>query len=165
MTPRFDTTFLTTDTARRARHGKPWSTDEIENMENLFKRGHSLAGLCELLQRPAAGVVPKLEQRGLIQYSGDDSFYFNCVAEKDVKPQTQPEPIMANAPTIETKTFIAGVDASTMSDEQIFKKIAMLESTMDSWATLKNRPTKLTKKLAEIEADIAALVAYVDGRP
>ena len=68
-------------------------------------------------------------------------------------------------PIIETKTFIAGVDASTLTDIEIFNKIAELEVKADKWSKVQNKPKKLGKMIDEVHADIAALVKYVDERP
>lgn len=66
--------------------------------------------------------------------------------------------------TIETKTFINGQDASTLSDQQIFDLIEILENEIKRAGAIKNRPEKLAELINQKEADIKALVAYVDGR-
>ena len=66
--------------------------------------------------------------------------------------------------TIETKTFIEGIDAANLSDEQVFKKIASLESSIKAWGAIENKPQKLNALIEQTKADINALVSYVDGR-
>ena len=66
--------------------------------------------------------------------------------------------------TIETKTFIEGIDAANLSDEQVFKKIASLENSIKVWSAIENKPKKLDALIEQTKADIKALVAYVDGR-
>ncbi len=66
--------------------------------------------------------------------------------------------------TIETKTLINGVDGATLSDEQIFNRIAKIEAQIKAWAGIENKPKKLLAKIDEAKASIAALVSYVDGR-
>lgn len=68
------------------------------------------------------------------------------------------------APAIETKIFIFGTDASTMSDDQIVDRIFDIEKEIASLEAVKNKPKKLVAKLQAMQDDIKALVEYVDGR-
>lgn len=68
------------------------------------------------------------------------------------------------APAIETKIFIFGVDASTLSDDQIVASIFDIENEMNRLGAVKNKPKKLEAKLHDMAGDIEALVKYVDGR-
>lgn len=68
------------------------------------------------------------------------------------------------APAIETKIFIFGVDASTMSDDQIVDRIFDIEGQIETLESMKNKPKKLTAKIEAMKADIKALVEYVDSR-
>lgn len=68
------------------------------------------------------------------------------------------------APAIETKIFIFGVDASTMSDDQIVDRIFDIEGQIETLESVKNKPKKLVTKIEAMKADIKALVEYVDGR-
>ena len=68
------------------------------------------------------------------------------------------------APAIETKIFIFGVDASTMSDDQIVGRIFDIEGEIETLESVKNKPKKLVTKIEAMKADIKALVEYVDGR-
>ena len=68
------------------------------------------------------------------------------------------------APTIETKTFIAGKDAKNMSDSEIFALIAELEADVDKLSSIRNKPKKLVASIEKTQAEIAKLVEYVDGR-
>lgn len=65
---------------------------------------------------------------------------------------------------IETKTYIKGADASTMTDSQIFSRIAGIEQEIDKLKAIRTPSEKLAKTIAELEADVTALAAYVDGR-
>jgi len=168
----FDSSFERDDNVERARHGKPWLEAEEQNLERLFRAGFQLKDLCEELQRPAAGALIRLcklgllrkEETGLYRYR----YCYSASVEKqlDVQTQTQPttqEPKMA-APTIETKTFIAGKDAKNMSDSEIFALIAELESDVDKLSSIRNKPKKLVASIEKTQAEIAKLVEYVDGR-
>lgn len=79
---------------------------------------------------------------------------------------TQPkEPIMAAANfEIKTKTLIQGVDASQMTDTQIFTKIHELETQIAALNQIEAKPQKLLAAVAELRADIKNLVDYVDNR-
>ena len=72
---------------------------------------------------------------------------------------------MAKTVKIEVKTFINEIDAATLTDEQIFSKIAELEGVLKSYATIGNKPKKLVAAMLNVERNIQELVAYVDGRP
>lgn len=104
-----------------------------------------------------------LTEQGLAEW---DTIHPNACC--DLLTKTQPEikeqTMNANAPTIETKTFIAGVEAKDLSDDDIFKKIAQLEQLAESLSKIQNKPKKLAAKIDGIHADIKKLVEYVDGR-
>lgn len=65
---------------------------------------------------------------------------------------------------IETKVLIAGIDAATMSDTDIFSKISKLEGEISKLTAIKAKSVKLAAAIAAIEDDVQKLVAYVDGR-
>ena len=70
-----------------------------------------------------------------------------------------------NTPTIETKTFIQGEDASNMTDAQIFNRIAKLEDEIDKLSKIKNQPKKLQALIQTKQDDINKLIEFVDARP
>ena len=168
----FDSSYERDDSVERARHGKPWLEAEEQTLERLLRAGLQLKDLCEELQRPAAGTLIRLCKLGLLRKEDTGQYryryYYAASVEKqlDVQTQTQPttqEPKMA-APTIETKTFIAGKDAKNMSDSEIFALIAELESDVDKLSSIRNKPKKLVASIEKTQAEIAKLVEYVDGR-
>lgn len=176
---KYDTSFVRRDKETRARHGKPWTPEDRANLERLFKQAVPLKDICEELQRPADGTMNKLVQWrmvirdtvGVYQYTYfvSDQYFKAHQLLNPYYPKTQPQPEtkeanMSNAPVIENKTFIAGVDATTMSDEDIFKKIYELENAVSKWDAMKTKPEKLKKKIAATQDDIAKLAAYVDSR-
>ena len=69
-----------------------------------------------------------------------------------------------DVPAIETKIFIFGTDASTMSDDQIVDRIFDIERQIETLQSVKNKPKKLVAKLNAMQDDIKALVEYVDSR-
>lgn len=65
---------------------------------------------------------------------------------------------------ITTKTLINGQDVADFTDSQIFDLIAQQEKTIEKLREIKAQPKKLVKELADRQAGIAALVAYLDSR-
>ena len=180
----FPTDYTVKDTVRRANHGKIWTDDERTKLRLLFLAGCTLKEMCEELQRPAEGVISKLENRGLIRKSGAgnwgnqkyeiSSAYVETVyaarqqrlKAKTTDSSTTEEPTMNdNTPTIETKTFIQGEDASNMTDAQIFNRIAKLEDEIDKLSKIKNQPKKLQALIQTKQDDINKLIEFVDARP
>lgn len=168
----FNTTFAKTDITRRARHGKIWSYDELETLRRMFEEGAALRFMCERLERPADGCIAKLHQLGLIMYDGNDYYivdkqrddYFDSLKYAPVlihKPNEEPT---MTAPTIETKTFIQGEDAATLTDTQIFSKIAKLEAEIEKLDKIQNKPKKLVAVIEKLKEDINKLVEFVDAR-
>ncbi len=69
-----------------------------------------------------------------------------------------------NHPAFETKAFIFGVEASNVSDVEIFKHIAGLEAQIKSLQGIENKPKKLTARITELQKQINSLIAYCDER-
>lgn len=69
-----------------------------------------------------------------------------------------------NTKLIETRTFINGVDASTLSDDQIFQVIAKVENDIKELENIENKPTKLIKKIEKAHKGIEKVLRYVDAR-
>ena len=168
----FDSSFERGDNVERARHGKPWLEAEEQNLERLFRAGLQLKQLCEELQRPAAGTLFRLCKLGMLRRDETGlhhyRYYYAVYVEKQLDAQTQTQPTTQEpkmtAPTIETKTFIAGKDAKNMRDSEIFALIAELEADVDKLSSIRNKPKKLVASIEKTQAEIAKLVEYVDGR-
>lgn len=167
-TPRitFNTNFARNDLIRRARHGAIWTDDELKSLQRLYFDGASLRQMAETLARPADGVINKLRYLDLIEFDQSECKYYRLVPIADSSP-TPKETLMneIQAPTIETKTFIDGEDASKMTDKQIFQKIAALEAKIDTLSKIRFKPKKLEALIATMTADIEKLVEFVDARP
>lgn len=82
------------------------------------------------------------------------------------KPLTLKEDktMTATVSVIKNVTFINNRDASEVSDDEIFGLIAKLEGQVARLTAITHKPKKLNDRIAGIEADIAKLVEYVDGR-
>lgn len=163
MGEKFDASFARRDSEIRSNHGRIWTPEHLARLDDLFHDGASLAEMCEELQRPADGTLKKLVQRRLLNLDSLTNTYTRRQTKPKALPTQPEEPTMTHA-TIETKTFIEGIDAANMSDEQIFKKIANLENSIKAWSAIENKPKKLDALIEQTKADIKALVAYVDGR-
>lgn len=159
----FNASFARRDRTQRENHGKLWTEEHKEALRNMFHSGDTLQEICEQLQRPADGTINKMVQLRLIHYDAVTNIYTRCHTQPKAKPTQPEEPTMTHA-TIETKTFIEGIDAANMGDEQIFKKIASLENSIKAWSAIENKPKKLDAMIEQTKDDIKALVAYVDGR-
>lgn len=171
MKIQFDTSFALTDTVRRARHGRPWTDEEYGLLRKSFMQGHSLQQMCELLQRPAEGTLNKLRSEKLICF---DSLL--CCDYYVALPINHPtrlthsttelkkeEPTM-NKNLIETKTFVNGVDATGMSDTEIFSLIAKTEAEIAKLEAIKTPSKKLAEAIGKLKTGVAELAEYVDNR-
>lgn len=65
---------------------------------------------------------------------------------------------------IETKTFVNGVDISTMEDAAIYQLIATQEAEIEELDKIKNKPKKLKEEIAKRQEGITALVSYLDSK-
>lgn len=69
-----------------------------------------------------------------------------------------------NMKAIETKVFVYGTDAATLSDDDLFGRIAGIEAEIRNLEAIENKPEKLKAKIDSMKADIAGLVKLVDER-
>ena len=150
---------------QRARHGMTWDKDEVAKLLDLWDNtALDLLEICDVMERPVAGVIPKLRDNQRIWADACHSdFYWHNQRGQQINQSTNQENTMT-APTIETKTFIAGVDAATMSDTPIFRKIASIEQEIDKLDQIKRKPKKLVAAIETMRVDVVALCEYVDGR-
>lgn len=81
-----------------------------------------------------------------------------------ILPKADKEIPMSSTNFIQTKTFVNGVDISTMSDEAVYGLIGSMEKQIKSYDELGAKPASLVKKIETIKANIAALVKLVDER-
>jgi predicted transcriptional regulator len=173
-------------TEKPARHGLPWSEDDVFTMKRAFLNGFSLSKMAAVLMRKKSGVLPKLEQHGLIVPSKEGHVQCRYLRDEILLPTKQPEGIkmafedMGNSktsgsgsvgfkpvdrPAIQTLTLIYGQDASTMSNDQIFTAIGHIEAEITRLEAIKAKSKKLAQTVENYRKDIEALVKYVDGRP
>lgn len=79
-------------------------------------------------------------------------------APKEI-PMSKPQVIK-----VENRTYINGVEAKDYGNAQIFDLIAAQEASVAELEKIKAKPKALTKEIAERNAGIAALVAYLDSK-
>ena len=165
MLERFDVSFLYADTGASAweRYGLPWTAGERAKLLSLFDAGDSLRSLCIDLQRPPAGVVAKLMAAGRLRHYSSGTHY-RAPQAIEINDQPTKEKDVSTNIEVSTKTYIGTVDASTLSDTEIFALIAKKEVEVRQWMAITNRPKKLEALIQKAEDDIQKLVAYVDGR-
>jgi hypothetical protein len=81
-----------------------------------------------------------------------------------ILPKADKEIPMSSTNFIQTKTFVNGVDISTMSDEAVYGLIGSMEKQIKSYDELGAKPASLVKKIETIKSNIAALVKLIDER-
>jgi hypothetical protein len=65
---------------------------------------------------------------------------------------------------IERKTFVDGVDVTTMTDDQLFERIRECEAEINSLEAVENKPLALAKKIYAIKAAVADIVVICNAR-
>lgn len=65
---------------------------------------------------------------------------------------------------IETKTFVNGVDISTMDDASVYALIATQEAQIKELDKIETKPKKLTAEIEKRKAGVKALVDYLDSK-
>lgn len=173
---------------------KQWLTIDFETAPVMYTSGRqtgkaSMAEFYEALRHRGATVTgrfgspnPSLQQ--LDREMTKAMAYAMAYGRTPTKPVTQgstgigsnnepnnfnqlfEEAIMNDTTTkaIETKTFINGVDAATLTDEQIYQSIKTLENKIASYNAVGKKPKKLQNKIEELQKSIDDIVAYCDSR-
>jgi hypothetical protein len=181
MSRLFDTSFARRDHDQRENHGRFWDERQYTKLRQMFLDGHELPVLAKAMGRSGDSIVSNLTQRlGLIRCATEGSLLYEWTDKAlrllheqtptETQPNPQPEIIdMSNtntntSPTIETKTFIGGVDAAKLSDSDIFSRIADLEVEIKKWSAIEQRPKKLNDHIDKMRSDVKALGEFVDSR-
>ena len=161
MQPEFDTSFALTDNVKRARHGLPWTPDEHATLERLFVAGHDLKYISEALQRPAEGVISKLQRGRYTWYDYTNGCYR---VNNPTQPATIKKESTMSKQLIESKVFVNGIDATDMADAEIFRLIAKTEDEIAKLRAIKTTSKKLSDAILNLEVDLIKLAEYVDSR-
>lgn len=159
--------FIESDPAPTGRHnhGRVWTLSQREELRRLWHEGTPTKDICDGMGRSYRSIVLKLEYFKLVKFDPMTGSY-HSVDEVQVEPSAVHQQTKENimAANIETKVFINGADASGLSDNQIFQHIAKLEMEMDKLIGIRAKSVKKDAAIAALQADIDALVAYVDAR-
>jgi hypothetical protein len=96
-------------------------------------------------------------------------YFPSSVPQPELEPEPQPETITMTASSVSpiavvTKTFVDGVEASTLTAAQIYERIAAEEATIERLSAIKTKPKALVKELNTRQTGIEALVAVLDAR-
>ena len=158
----FPSAYRHRDKVKRDNHGKLWTVEERHKLKSLYDTDHTLQMMCEILQRPAEGILAKLSAMRLIRYDQLMNTYYRAATPTEVKPEIKEE--IMSTKTIENITFIKGNKAETLTDNEIFSEIAKLEAQKAALNYIENKPKKLEAAIVKLQDDIQALVDYVDGR-
>lgn len=160
------------ESAPPPRSGLPWTSEERGHMCKMFMEGRNLRFMCEALQRPAAGTLAKLVSIGLLDVETDRSYRrtytYRVVPGPTEQPNPQPPTEESEQPMsqkiIEVRTFILGADAQNMTDGQIIAQIEKLQASLTRLTSIKAKSVKIAKLRQDTQADIDALIAYLDSR-
>ena len=180
----FDASYQYRDGGIRANHGRPWTEQHLQVLRELSHGRAPLEKMCSDLGRSAAGVIPQLLKAGLIRVvdtlEGRKYYYKDPSPDGKFSPDTDNRSVIPTTSTktesnimnytapalqVKTKTLIHGVDATALTDDQIFELIAHKEAEITSLQNIKAVSQKLSARIAAIQADIKTLVDFVDARP
>jgi len=175
----FDASFAERDKVQRANHGKPWEAQEYLALKFYFSNGETLEQMCNTMGRPARGVLPKLFQLELIFSNGSGTVFrqiptqikedsmersvekYGCTSGiADATSDATP----AASPAFETRHFIHGREAASMTDAYIFNLIGRKEDEINRLNRIHNKPAKLVAAIEALQSEIDQLVKYVDAR-
>lgn len=153
------------DSIKRARHGLPWTPTEYAKLNELFERGESLYAVCELMQRPAAGVIAKLKGMNLITHNYATTGYDYSVLAPTIKPTTltQENDMTNKSAPLNTITYLFGNDIKACSEADLISAISKCQNEITSFNNIP-RNNWTAKRAVELNAAIDAAVAELDTR-
>lgn len=144
------------------RRGQRWTPEDDDRLRNMVASGYSIVEMCQLLGRDTGGIIGRFVNLGIAKLN-DEGYYVQIT---DNQPTTTKENSMnpTTTATIETKTFILGRDASTMTDVEIFNLIAKTEAELAKFKGISTKSAKLAAHIARVECDLRRLAEYLDNR-
>lgn len=171
---KIDTTMIGYDPnpQNRRNHGARWTPDDYDRLAHAwFHTDYSFDEICNKMGRSYASIIAKLQERGYVKlnpntmcYEGDRQSSQTTQTQTASTNETATKEDTTMNANIETKTFINGIDASTLDDAAIFQRIAKLEQEIDKLRSIRAGSTKLVAAINKLEGDVADLVRYVDAR-
>lgn len=158
-------------------HGTGTNLDDMPDLTDVelgFGKLLQPVGLTEFLRKEPAVWVPLNElpktMRGtdgrtiyIFDRGGQLEFVDRPKTSTEINP-TKEVDTMYTVPKIEitTRTYVNGVDISTMPKADIYSLIAGQERHIDELRAIKNKPKALVREIKNREAGIQALVDYLD---
>lgn len=154
------------ETEQAARHGLFWEDKEMSVLAEMFLCGYDLKSICETIKRPAAGVLSKLCNTGLLARTGEGKYLVSDNVKKFLSLKPTKEPIMANAPLLSTtsSTLIYGKDVATMSDNEIIDAIRRGEKELTELTSITTPSKKINARIDELKASLSSVAALLDDR-
>lgn len=150
------------------RAGYAWTVSELITLEQLIKAGrYTIADVAAQLKRTSWAIICKATSKNILYMNTQNETYFFIVEDNEMTTGPNPARVITDevrTPIIETRVFIKGKDASLFSDEAIFEVIADLEARIFRANNIGNKPKRLVDLIQKTQADIDALVQYVDNR-
>lgn len=137
----------------------------------------SFSEICDKMGRSYGSILPKLRGMNLIYHDESTNRIWytprsRCSPTPEVQEvqPNQPEETEMTQPnnsidnTIVVKTYIGHNLAADLTDEQIFKRVALIEQEVASLKSITTPSVKLASAIAKLEADALAMMTYVDNR-
>lgn len=143
------------------RRGQRWTPEDDDRLRNMVASGYSIVEMCQLLGRDPGGITGRFVNLGIAQLN--DEGYYVQITDNEPTTTTKENTVHTTA-TIETKTFILGRDASTMTDVEIFNLIAKTEAELVKFEGIKTKSTKLAAHIEKVKNDLCRLAEYLDSR-
>lgn len=144
------------------RRGQRWTQEDDDRLRNMVASGYSIVEMCQLLGRDTGGITGRFVNLGIAQLN--DEGYYVQITNNEPNITTKEKSMNNTTATIETKTFILGRDASTMTDVEIFNLIAKTEAELAKLRGISTKSAKLAAHIARVEHDLCQLAEYLDKR-
>ena len=122
----------------RPNHGRPWTPEQKDYLKSCWLYSNkSFEQICAEMGRSYSSIICKLGSLELVAYHPVHREYRTRFTRRASAVEQVQETIINDTEettmtaNIETKVFINGVDASQLTDEQIFQRIAKIEGEID----------------------------------
>ena len=170
----------------RRNHGRTWTPQNKELVERLWTQRVSVEEIAAQVGRSYSSVISKLTEARYLKYSRllcrwfykDDYSKFaekntehvedtacdvTCLSSTNSPITLLQEEITMPQP-FETKIYIHGALASSMTDAEIFTYISALESEIDTLKAIRTKSTKVEATIEEIQSNVLKIAEYLDNR-
>lgn len=145
------------------------TTDNEAPCYDSYDRQHTIKFWLDEVNQPPKFKLPtallKAQQETLdrlAKETAESTALYDQLTNPD--PLTQKESTMSKIIDIKTKTFVNGIDVTTLTNAQVFDLIAEQEAAIKKLEGIEAKPKLLVKEIEERKAGIAALVAHLDAK-